>query len=1295
MAEWDWLCITDGTEQNSRFSYALREGYFNADEMALEDLLAMSVEFASALHFHKINNEKDGSWAELFTADEAVIMAQILSKDLKRMDSEFLRLLELSMISTAKYVNVLAKDIDFWFKSLYATNNSSANTLSWKIAEIIKQRLAAELHSVGELRWRLMRGEKGTVINDFEGFDKIWGIKKKENTILFPQSKLPKLGSIVDEKHFLRSAFYAFINSFSYLQTITQEYFEDSFHSQAHNPAMGLFIAFLKLFQKAQYKINTFTPRHHDFYYYQFLKVAPRNHIPDSAYLVLKAAPDSDGVLVSKGTEFIAGKDQDKKERVYLADNDLVVTGAQVQSLYTLYFERDKLISPEKEFNYITRAQTSRLLIDGTIDAESKLQPLHIFGAVQPEVGKKTSKEANIGFAVASGVLLLKEGSRKIEITITFTDPASLGSELGDIPVDGLINAVSEVEFFTQFGKLLSRYLLTHHGMFTEENKTHILKKAEKLLNSVSLEVIRNLLKLDRQDLFYKVLKNIFTISLTAENGWHEVPNYIIEPFTNGGKAIQKGLKCILTLGPEIDPIIPYDTKIHAGRWQTGLPLIRFSINGTANFYPYSLFHGLILEEVSFEVNVEGTNDLLAYNNHGQLDPAKPFQPFGPLPTCNSYFLIGNYELAKKNLTALNVDIEWGELPRSNGGFREFYQGYETSFSNDVFESEVSVIQDGQWLPTRRDGKQKIPLFATKKNGGAVHQRRFLKIDILHYFKPINSRLSEEDFRFDIKTRNGFFKLALTGPASAFGHKEYPALLTRILSENVKSKKPKQIPNIPYTPLINRMTLNYSARSVINLRQDISIEPEFFGEKLYHFQPFGLHIIYPAIRGVSHCLLPQYRYDGNLFVGISARQLSGKLTLFFHILEDCTQQTSIERTEIFWFYLSSNRWVRFESSSVVSDTTGGLLSSGIVTLDMPEDIDKKNTIMPDGLFWLRISANKNLHSICSLYSICAQALKVSRRKGGNALDRFNKQLPAGSISQTSTSITGLDKICQVEESFGGRPAESPTQLKTRTSERLRHKNRASVPWDYERLILEHFPEIFKVKCFSNTASAKDKVQPGHVLIVVVPYLKESEQDKSFKPMVNAIELTRIRDCVKKLVSPFAEIEVRNPVYERIQVRCTVKLAGDAHDGYCLTKLNKTIVDFVSPWHSIGYKAKFGWSIRRQDLESHIRELDYVDFITNFSMIHITKDDESVFSLADTARSKDGRPESASPGTAAMDGVAHSDEIHPRYPWSLAIPMRNHFIETMGAIRTIDAEPTGIDELEVGSTFIINENHSHG
>jgi hypothetical protein len=48
-----------------------------------------------------------------------------------------------------------------------------------------------------------------------------------------------------------------------------------------------------------------------------------------------------------------------------------------------------------------------------------------------------------------------------------------------------------------------------------------------------------------------------------------------------------------------------------------------------------------------------------------------------------------------------------------------------------------------------------------------------------------------------------------------------------------------------------------------------------------------------------------------------------------------------------------------------------------------------------------------------------------------------------------------------------------------------------------------------------------------------------------------------------------------------------------------------------------------------------------------------------------------------------------DEVRPLHPWSLAIPVETHYIESVDYVRPIHEEPTGIDELEIGSTFIIS------
>ena len=441
------------------------------------------------------------------------------------------------------------------------------------------------------------------------------------------------------------------------------------------------------------------------------------------------------------------------------------------------------------------------------------------------------------------------------------------------------------------------------------------------------------------------------------------------------------------------------------------------------------------------------------------------------------------------------------------------------------------------------------------------------------------------------------------------------------------------------------------------------------GVMLLH--PFGCE----RVSSMAHGVFPEYACDGNLFIGLSARTLSGTLTLLFHLREDSSHQIAHDTSGIAWFYLASNRWERLADAQVISDTTRNFVSSGIVTLDIPAQINRDNTIMPNDLFWLKACTGRNWRSFCSVYSIQTQAVTVGWDNRDNTLAHLRTCIPPGTIRQPTASIPGLRTVTQVGASFGGRLPENPNALKTRISERLRHKQRASAPWDYERLILEQFPHVSKVKCFAHMTTRIAEPCSGNVLIVVVPTVTDNESGADFTPAINADELNRIRTFAQGLSSPFVTIEVRNPAYEHIQVRCSVHFIEGLQRGFFLNQLNQAIIDFISPWHDGGYQARFGWRIRTEDIKTHIVSLDYVDFVTNFSMLHITEDRDGKYHLGDTERPQ-------------------RNEIRPTYPWSLAVPLRRHYIETISDRHAMTAEPTGINELEVGRTFIIPGNTFH-
>lgn len=1234
--------ITDGTSQTGRFNPALAEGYFDIDEMVFEDLLAMAADHARNLRFFNPDNEPDGDWEAFFSSDEAVIIAMILTTDLRMMESDFFNGIDrnISMFGNDYDLNSLpsyklAIKIDFWFNRLRLATGVAAENLTKRIGEIISGTLRGDLISLRTFLLQFGSGPEHRFTTDFSAY---WFAGSNAGS---PSYHVPTPSDSRQEiERFLRVNFHSFYNAVSTLKTFATRAMPDSLVSRTHPPAAGLFIAFIKLFQRAQEKANLFTQRHLDFYYHDLLKVQHRPMAPDSTHLIMYPNVEGREIPIGKGTEFLAGEGGNNQTVIYTADSDLLVRGARVAALYTLFFEHDPDKSPEHELGFTSGAKAIQIPAvrepDSAVGTEQSVWPL--FGAPKSSDEERSIDSAEIGFAIASPVLFLKEGRRQINL-----------------------------RFKTDFqGNLPSQ------AMGEEASLDSFLGNLASLLRESS-----------PADAFYKAFRQMFTVYLTTESGWYQVPDYLPLSHVVDDECEINTFKIQILLPLEVDPVVSYSPEVHGWRFDCELPIILFTINPEAYFYPYSLLKDIVVDDIEIEVEVEGVRELVLHNNIGQLDPTGPFSPFGPIPTVGSYLIAGNAEIARKQVTQFQMDVEWGDLPADGRGFGDYYREYGLRFDNSVFQAHATVLRDGRWLPNDENEQPVVRLFgsdATDKETASWSNiktnRLTLDSDLMRIFKPTDTMPLDAELSYSSLAKNGFFKFTLNQPDYAFGHKEYPLRLTNVLTTNAQLKKPElfmAVPNPPYTPLINSISINYRAVSTIALGQITSANEGLIRERFFHIHPFG-SVDLSLVRSRNINLVPQYDAPGNLFIGFAGEVLSGTLTMFFRLREDCAPEAGTEPAGLVWYYLSSNRWIPLKQSDVISDTTNGFLTSGIVTLNIPDDINRDNTAFPGDLLWLRVSAFNRPEDLCSLYSIQAQALKVSRQVDENPVSRLQRRLPAGTIKESRISIPGLGRIDQIVDSFGGDLPESAEHLKTRTSERLRHKNRALAPWDYERLILDRFPEVFKVKCFANMVAdpvPENRLRPGHILIVVIPDPKEHPA-VHLKPTVNGMVLQEIKEFVQRRASPFVELEVRNPTYEQIQIRCTVKFRGAEGRGYYLNALDLALSDYISPWSTTGgYHAEFGWSIRRYDIESFIRSRDYVEMVTNYSMLHIADDSKGYQYLYDT----ENEPEGAT-------------EIHPMYPWSIAVPVRRHFIETTDRLEPIQPELTGVDELEIGSTFII-------
>lgn len=1238
--------ITDGTGQRDRTLAATQEGYFHVDEMRLEELIAMTIDYARLLKFFTVSNVPDGDWEVFFTSDEMVIMAMIMTTDTTKTESElahFLKRIELNYrclenSDALQHIPIyaLARKLNSWLEMLDTVDGVSGARLRDLIMDLMEKNVGTALRA---LRDFLAQYNPNLAVALEQALSRLWQVGVRAPN---PQATVPSPSSDTHSiTRFLKQNFYYFFNAVAILKKTAQGYLPDSAASQTHSASVGLYVAFVMLFQKVQQRINGFTQKHLQFYYYDILKTRPRSLASDSAFLVLRTDGENRKIPITAGSEFTAREKGAHDPLLYALDADLLVDDTKVTSLYTLFFERNPLVSPESKLRTIGDDGNSRQFISSvkknhtspltgpSQSANPDLRTWPLFGAPKQNFKLRLLEEADMGFAVASPVLLLKEGQREIDISFKI-------DYLQEPHLDAVVAQVADLEKTTQ------------------------------------------------QDVFFKIFREMFKIDLTSTRGWLPIIDYLPSSWLVDPTCEENCLKFKIALSPDRDPITPYLPEIHGQGYDTDLPLIRFVLNPRSVLYPYSLLQNLTLKEIHIKVDVRGVRQLKFYSDFGQLNTDLPFNPFGPMPALGSSFIVGNVETMGKQLTAFEVDLEWGNLPLGRYGFKDLYQGYGMSFNSRVFEAGISVLRGGQWLPDAQNNQPRLTLFETygeaqEGEDNTINKRRTLSCkSVLRFFRPTQDIATHDELVYNSLAKDGFFKFTLLSPEYAFGHKDYPMVLANALSTNARLKKValhKPVPNPPYTPLINSISLHYSAVSNVHLEHANSHKERPGEEKLFHIHPFGTQSLVSA-RYKKTPLIPRYDTAGNLFIGLSARQCSTMLTLFFHLRDDSIPVADGKKPGFSWYYLSSNQWKKLHQAHVLSDTTHGFLASGIITLTIPEDINTNNTIMPSNLFWLRVSVRDYPETVCSAYSLHAQALKVTWKPTHNDAPHLSTGLPAGTITGSRLPIPGIVGIEQVTDSFGGKPPESREQLIVRMSERLRHKNRAVTPWDYERLILQNFPEIVKVKCFANTLPETDpekRVRPGHVLIVVVP---SSTPDTGLRPMANAYLLDRIKTHVKKVASPFAAITVRNPAYEQIQIRCRVKLRPGSNDGYRIRTLNRALTDYLSPWSHTGYSVYFGWCVRRYDIESFLTQLEFVEFVTDFSMLHIAETEKGVFRLFDTARDL-------------------SDEIRPLFPWSLGIPLEEHFIQTTEAAQPIQPAVTGIDELMLGSTFILSGGQGHG
>jgi len=701
------------------------------------------------------------------------------------------------------------------------------------------------------------------------------------------------------------------------------------------------------------------------------------------------------------------------------------------------------------------------------------------------------------------------------------------------------------------------------------------------------------------------------TVTLTIDfekNSMQRLQSIPDEDIVNNIKVLCSGekewlsdiaLKCIkkegdilelsFTLPRDFQPVVKYNKEVLLETFQTNFPVVRFMIEGEKYYDIYEALSETRIKNIEISVDVKGVKSIQIENDNGALNSEKPYYPFTAQPIKGSNFFIKCPEMFSKKWQNADITINWKNTPDS---ITDLYNGYVIKPNQNV------SLADYQKLKTSIVGSDAYFKADTALLDKEIWYTKANNIDV---FKKVEGVGYQTQFSINNNgNKSGISEsIRLTFNQSSL-QDVYPKLYTLALSSGAESGK--LIPNEPYIPFAEDIELNYSAKDQVYLYLKTDSEGEALKSEdvqLYHEDAFGQYEKDVKIQEI----VPVHKNGGELYIGLEATPQT-TVSLLIQMLEGSENplvDTFDEKEFIEWSILSGNTWVDL-SGSILQNETRKFLESGIVKFKISKDIDTNHTRFTDGLVWIRAKSQRSYDAVCKIQGIYTQAVLATFQNQDNDLSHLNNGLAAETISKLITRVPQVKSVSQPYNSFDGKYQETDPEFYRRVSERLRHKHRAITQWDYEHLVLQEFPEVFKVKCLNHT-SEKSYMAPGYVTLMVVPNIINKNAFDIYQPRVSRATLNKIQNYVNELNTMHVDAQVINPNYKEAKVEAKVKFFEQYDEAFYLKQLDEDIKKYISPWAFTDAKEiDFNVVLNVNQLVTYLEQLYYVDYIDEVKIL---------------------------------------------------------------------------------------------
>ncbi|MES2555162.1 MAG: baseplate J/gp47 family protein [Bacteroidota bacterium] len=942
-------------------------------------------------------------------------------------------------------------------------------------------------------------------------------------------------------------------------------------------PHLTLFVCFLKLMELSTKRMNGITKRHLDFYYRNILQIDALPATEDKAYMIFELAKGVSDYLVKSDTALDSGKDALGKKRLYALTEELPVTKTVVAQIKNVYNDQptneDNGLDTEGRFSI--KAAPVANSIDGIGAALTPESPTwYPFGYYLNEEEQifqdiPELPEAKLGFAVASSVMRLAEGKREVIVKFSFTSAVTAAIEPEDL-----------------------------------------------------METI--------------------DVWLTGEKGWVGPfkPVLVSDPNTAQPTATRvdgKDVYLNIEMDQDVVAITDYVQTVHGEQFNTTNPVARFLFKTTTeeNYAVYSAFAGKReLESVTIGVEVSGAKNLVIESDAGTLNPEKPFYPFTTKPVKGSLFSVFNQEMSEKKWATMSLQMKWKSTPLD---FKLHYAIYDSSFVagltkekyEEMFEdydpnaSDTLYFNIYQSFGLDNGVRNFLPKGREKSTGNTseykpiVLNNDYFDVEAQLLYKEawvgngtrrhLFKQETDSSFTSTFELSGASYDRGETGPVrirlnQSFMHELYPSMYAIALSAQNKALP---IPNEPYTPFAEDLQLSYTAFDTVFVNDNSQDKFEDRTIQLFHEHPFGQSEEHAYLKTtdkekITNCAaLPTYCKGGELYIGLKNAKVSELVTLLVQVAEGTENplaKSFVDGQKVQWEILCNNVWRSLDSLQMVLNEIDNFLLSGRIKFTIPEYANDDNTLLPSGLFWIRAKMFKRFDAVCKVHGIHAQAAEATFRNNGNDTSHLVNGLPAGTIAKLVERLSQIKSVQQPYATVDGKPEESDALYYRRVSERLRHKNRAITLWDYEHLVLQEFPQVYKVKCLNHTLD-QDYISPGSVSLIVIPDTINKTVHDVYQPRLSKGKLNKIKEYLGELNSMHVTLDVANPDYEEVQIELGAKFHQGLDDNTYKKQLNEDIIRFLSPWaFQESREIKFGVILYRSSLIHYIEKLNYVDYI---------------------------------------------------------------------------------------------------